>query len=238
MSSQEIAELTGKLHKHVMEAIRTMEPAWEKVQGTKFRLSFKTRELPNGGSKQYPYYELTKLECLYIATKFNDESRAKLILRWEELELEKQKQTSPLPQNYLEALKALVVSEEQKQALQAENIKQRDVISHKSDVIEGLTEEISLAEKRQRITQIVRYGSTSFQKRYQLLYKEFELRYHMSLNRRINSAKVATIKPEIKNKMDYIDRVLGMIPELYDIACKLFETDVKRLIEKEWKLSI
>lgn len=238
MSSQEIAELTGKLHKHVMEAIRTMEPAWEKVQGTKFRLSFKTRELPNGGSKQYPYYELTKLECLYIATKFNDESRAKLILRWEELELEKQKKTSPLPQNYLEALKALVVSEEQKQALQAENIKQRDVISHKSDVIEGLTEEISLAEKRQRITQIVRYGSTSFQKRYQLLYKEFELRYHMSLNRRINSAKVATIKPEIKNKMDYIDRVLGMIPELYDLACKLFETDVKRLIEKEWKLSI
>lgn len=31
-------------------------------------------------------YELTKTECLYIATKFNDEQRAKLVLRWEELE--------------------------------------------------------------------------------------------------------------------------------------------------------
>ncbi len=29
---------------------------------------------------------MTKTECLYIATKFNDEARAKLVLRWEELE--------------------------------------------------------------------------------------------------------------------------------------------------------
>jgi hypothetical protein len=31
---------------------------------------------------------LTKTECLYIATKFNDEARAKLVLRWEQLEQE------------------------------------------------------------------------------------------------------------------------------------------------------
>ena len=41
MTSMEIAELTGKQHKHVMEAIRKMEPAWENVQGSKFRLSQK-----------------------------------------------------------------------------------------------------------------------------------------------------------------------------------------------------
>ena len=34
-----------------------------------------------------PCYSLTKTECLYIATKFNDEARAKLVLRWEELEM-------------------------------------------------------------------------------------------------------------------------------------------------------
>ena len=28
-----------------------------------------------------PCYVLTKTECLYIATKFNDEARAKLVLR-------------------------------------------------------------------------------------------------------------------------------------------------------------
>ena len=36
-----------------------------------------------------PCYQLTKTETLYIATKFNDEARARLVLRWEELELER-----------------------------------------------------------------------------------------------------------------------------------------------------
>lgn len=232
MSSLEIAELTGMRHSDVIRAIRNMEEAWRKVNGRNFAL---VEYIDKKGEKR-PCYQLNKTECLYVATKFNDESRAKLVLRWEELEQEKQKQTISLPQNYLEALEALVITEKQKQALQAENIKQKEVISHKSDVIEGLTEDIELAEKRQRITQIVRYNSTDFQKRYRLLYKEFELKYHMSLNRRINSEKVQAIKPEIKNKIDYIDRVLNMIPELYEIACKIFETDVKKLIKREWKI--
>ena len=86
MTSMEIAELTGKQHKHVMEAIRRMEPAWEKVQGTKFRLSQRNYELPTGGMKAVPCYSLTKTECLYIATKFNDEARARLVIRWQQLE--------------------------------------------------------------------------------------------------------------------------------------------------------
>ena len=86
MTSLEIAELTGKQHKNIMQAIRNMEPAWEKVQGLKFQLSSRTYDLPNGGTKEVPCYVLTKTECLYIATKFNDEARAKLVLRWQELE--------------------------------------------------------------------------------------------------------------------------------------------------------
>ena len=86
MTSLEIAELTGKQHKDVLKAIRNMEPAWEKVQGRKFALLQKTYDLPNGGKKMMPYYSLTKTETLYIATKFNDEARARLVIRWEELE--------------------------------------------------------------------------------------------------------------------------------------------------------
>ena len=91
MTSLEIAELTGKQHKDLMKAIRKMEPAWVKVQGRKFALLQKIYQLPNGGTKLQPYYSLTKTECLYIATKFNDEARAKLVLRWQELEMEEQK---------------------------------------------------------------------------------------------------------------------------------------------------
>ena len=86
MTSLEIAELTGKQHKHVMEAIRKMEPAWVKTCGSNFRLTSRTIVQPNGGTREVPCYQLTKTECLYIATKFNDEARAKLVLRWQELE--------------------------------------------------------------------------------------------------------------------------------------------------------
>ena len=82
MTSLEIAEVTGKQHKHVMEAIRRMEPAWEKVNGSNFRLV----EYKDKKGELRPCYQLTKTECLYIATKFNDEARAKLVLRWEQLE--------------------------------------------------------------------------------------------------------------------------------------------------------
>lgn len=89
MTSLEIADLTGKQHKNLMRDIRNMEPAWEKVQGLKFELSSRIYQLPNGGTKEVPCYVLNKTECLYIATKFNDEARAKLVLRWEELERER-----------------------------------------------------------------------------------------------------------------------------------------------------
>lgn len=97
MSSLEIAKLTGKPHNDVMKAIRAMEPSWEKVSQGKFSLSSRKVEQPNGGVREYPCYELTKTECLYVATKFNDEARAKLVLRWEELEQKQRAQMLQLP---------------------------------------------------------------------------------------------------------------------------------------------
>ena len=82
MTSLEIAELTGKQHNHLMRDIRNMEPAWEKVTQSKFgRCSYK-----DSTGRTLPCYQLTKTETLYIATKFNDVARAKLVLRWEQLE--------------------------------------------------------------------------------------------------------------------------------------------------------
>lgn len=87
MTSLEIASVLGKNHFDVMKAIRKMEPAWEKARESKFALSYRTAE--GQGLKKYPYYILTKTECLFVATKFNDEARAKLVLRWEQLERER-----------------------------------------------------------------------------------------------------------------------------------------------------
>ena len=93
MSSLEIAKLTGKPHNDVLKAIRAMEPAWEKVNGGNFsRVEYKDAK-----GEMRPCFELTKTECLYVATKFNDEARAKLVIRWEELEKKSREGLIALP---------------------------------------------------------------------------------------------------------------------------------------------
>ena len=71
MTSLEIAEVTGKQHKNIMQAIRNMEPAWMKVNGLRFQLV----DYRDSKGELRPCYSLSKTECLYIATKFNDEAR-------------------------------------------------------------------------------------------------------------------------------------------------------------------
>ena len=109
MTSREIAVHSEKKHQHVMEAIRAMEPAWEKVNGSKFRLV----EYTDAKGEKRPQYELSKMECLYIATKFNDEARARLIMRWEELE----KAQSPMNLSRIELAKMVIQAEEEKAML-------------------------------------------------------------------------------------------------------------------------
>ena len=101
MTSLDIAEISGKPHNDVLKAIRKMEPAWVEVTGGNFSLS----EYLDPTGRKLPCYLLTKTETLYIATKFKDEMRAKLVLRWEELERERlgdrQQLALPSPQKIL-----------------------------------------------------------------------------------------------------------------------------------------
>ena len=86
ITSLDIAAVTGKQHKDVLKAIRNMESAWEKECGRKFALTSEKLSMPQGGVRLIPVFSLTKTESLYVATKFNDEARARLVKRWYELE--------------------------------------------------------------------------------------------------------------------------------------------------------
>lgn len=114
MTSLQIAEVTGKLHKDILEAIRNMEPAWIKTTGRKFPLS----EYRDSTGRSLPMYRLNKTECLYVATKFNDEARAKLVIRWEELECERLAGGFRIPQNFSEALRLAAEQAERVEAQQ------------------------------------------------------------------------------------------------------------------------
>ena len=107
MTSLEIAQLSGKQHKDVLKAIRNMESAWEKVNGRNFALvDYKDQK-----GELRPCYLLSKTECLYIATKFNDEARAKLVIRWQELEEERLMEIQQ-PKQKIQEIRLLACDEE------------------------------------------------------------------------------------------------------------------------------
>ncbi|MDR2223598.1 MAG: phage regulatory protein/antirepressor Ant [Flavobacteriaceae bacterium] len=135
MSSREIATMTGKPHSDLLKSIRGMENAWGKISGGNFSLA---NYIDNQG-KPRPEYILTKTECLYIATKFNDEARAKLIIRWEELEKQNAKPTlDTISKKDLALL--LLESEKEKELLVSENnrMKPRDEYIDKVFSSDGL----------------------------------------------------------------------------------------------------
>lgn len=107
-------------------------------------------------------------------------------------------------------------------------------IEYKEDVIVGLTDKIDLMDMRQILNTVVRYKCANFRDRWKLLYFEFEKKYHLDLKRRVLNYNKAN-KTKI-NKLDYIENNLKKLPELYKIACKLFEGDINKIIENYKKV--
>lgn len=128
MTSIEISEITGRNHKDVMRSIRSMEDSWEKVNGRKFAL---VNYIDSKGEER-PCYSLDKVETLYIATKFNDEARAKLVLRWEQLEKEKALSGFDVPKTFREAL--LLAAEQQRMI--EEKDKELEVVRPKAELMD------------------------------------------------------------------------------------------------------
>lgn len=128
ITSIEIAEITGKLHKNVLRDIEKMEESWEKVNGLKFELV----NYKDSKGEIRPCYSLTKTECLYVATKYNDEARAKLVLRWEQLEREKALSGFDVPKTFREAL--LLAAEQQRMI--EEKDKELEVVRPKAELMD------------------------------------------------------------------------------------------------------
>ena len=56
---------------------------------------------------------------------------------------------------------------------------QKKTIEHKEDVIIGLVDEIDLAQKRQVLVRVVKYKTSNYRERWNELYKQFEMKYHI-----------------------------------------------------------
>lgn len=118
MSSREIAQLCEKQHAHVMRDIRNMlDELYPNMDSLDFKGIFIIKNPETGLTSEI---RLPKRETMILVSGYRIDLRAKIIDRWQELE-NQQKTTALLPQNYLQALEALVEKEKQNQALALEN---------------------------------------------------------------------------------------------------------------------
>jgi Rha family phage regulatory protein len=237
--SREVAKMVEKDHAHLMRDIK----GYIDIISTNPELDsldfFISNTYQDAKGETRPCYDITRRGCDMIANKMTGEKgvlfTATYVTAFEEMQRQLQTQFL-VPRNFAEALRIAADQWEQNELLKLQNVQQQKEIDHKQDVIIGLVDQIDLAGKRQVLNRVVRYKGANYVERWGELYQQFEMKYHIDLSRRLESYN-AINKPKLKNKLDYIDKILNKIPELYEIACKLYENDVKELVNQLYGLN-
>lgn len=105
MTLKEITDLLEVRHDNAMNVVAKMIENQE--FGNAPKIQFRTSQ-----GNEYETHQLNKRQSIAVAAKLNTSLLMRIIDRWQELESTNKPQ---LPATYVDALKALVVSEEQKQ---------------------------------------------------------------------------------------------------------------------------
>lgn len=151
------------------------------------------------------------------------------------LECEKQvieiKRDSYMIEDPIKRAERWIEEQKERQQLMIENQKLEEEVIHKDDIINGLTQNVTLADQRQRINRVIRHGAKGrYAERYALLYKEFEDKYHVSLTKRMKRDIENGVCRKSINRMDYICDVMNMTDELYQLLAKVFGSEFKDLM--------
>lgn len=110
---------------------------------------------------------------------------------------------------------------------------QNHTISHQEDIIRNLTSNIPLADKRQILNRIVRFGGSPHT-RWPFLYREFDNKFHMNTKVQLEHYN-ETHKPKLQNRLDYIEHI-GMFNDLAEIACVIFGPDIEKLSAQYYEI--
>lgn len=110
--------------------------------------------------------------------------------------------------------------------------KQQEEILHKQEVINGLTDDVDIYKKKDIINRICRRRHENYANRYKELYKCFKENYHIDLEARCEGYNLKQLKKkEYLTTIKYAEK-FGFIDDLYSCCVKLYETEVKEIIEQ------
>ena len=150
-------------------------------------------------------------------------------------------QSKPMSREYLLATAFLesqkVIEENTREiarlSVECDNL--NDQVSQDQEVIDAMTKDVTPAEKRAVLNRLMTYKHGAVAgSRWSILYREFEEKYHFNLDIRMRNYNKNPDNKKCKSKVDYVDRVLGMLDELYALAVKLFRSDYDALIEQTY----
>lgn len=231
----EIAEMLGMKHYKVLE----------KLEGTKDRKTKGIIDILNAHDfvvddyfikssyidakgETRPCYLVTKLGCDFLANKFTGEKgilfTAKYVKRFDEME-QTIKNPYNLPTTYKEALVQLLEKVEENEKLLEDN-------KHKQEVINGFTDDVDIYKKRVIINRICKCRHGNYANRYKELYKCFREIFHVDLEARCEGYNLKQVKRKDKLTTIAYAEKFGLIDDLYSCCVKLYETEVKEIIEE------
>ena len=109
---------------------------------------------------------------------------------------------------------------------------QKNEIKRKSDVIQGFADDIPNPTKRKILNEVVRCGGGNYKERWTCLYREFKAVHGIDVSVRYKNYVEKGTRPKMNSKLDYVDKKLHMLQELYGIAVKLYESDIEKIKER------
>ena len=128
-----------------------------------------------------------------------------------------------------------IIEEREKEIVQLNNRCGRltQTIAEKQDVINAISRNVPAPTKRMMLNRVMRRRSPELsQSRWSYLYARFEEIYHKNVKIRMKNYNAEPGHRKCTSILDFIDKVLNMLDELYDLAVKLFESDFTQLMQE------
>lgn len=106
-------------------------------------------------------------------------------------------------------------------------------IAEKQDVINAIFRNVPAPTKRMMLNRVMRRRSPELaQSRWSYLYARFDEIYHKNVKIRMKNYNAEPGHRKCYSILDFIEKVLNMLDELYDLAVKLFESDFTQLMQE------
>ena len=128
-----------------------------------------------------------------------------------------------------------IIEEREKEIAQLNNRCGRltQTIAEKQDVINAISRNVPAPTKRMMLNRVMRRRSPELaQSRWSYLYARFDEIYHKNVKIRMKNYNAELGHRKCYSILDFIEKVLNMLDELYDLAVKLFESDFTQLMQE------